>query len=98
MHRLDFTTKSLKAYVEFARKMGTTWLERNLSIILAHLSTLVSNPRNATFHVDAVYARKCVNFVLRSLLGSMLGEKAQVAAAKELCLVVIRQMNSLGEN
>ena len=77
--------------------MGGVWLERNIAALLAHLFSLVSNPRTTQFHVDAVYARKCVNFILRSLFGSQLGERAQIAAAKELNLVIVRQMNALGD-
>ncbi|ESO02529.1 hypothetical protein HELRODRAFT_155831 [Helobdella robusta] len=81
------------AYVEFCRRMGPQWLERNLSTFLNHLFSLVSNPRNTSYHIDAVYARKCINFILRSVLGSLLAEKAQVGAARELCLVVVKQIN-----
>lgn len=76
--------------------MGGLWLERNISELLSHLFSLVSNPRSAPFHVDAVYARKCVNFILRSLIGGQLGERAQIATAKELYLVIVKQMNVVG--
>ena len=76
--------------------MGGVWLERNMSEMLAHMFSLASNPRASVFHVDAVYARKCVMFMLRSLIGGLLGERAQIAAAKEICLVIVKQMNTLG--
>ena len=76
--------------------MGGVWLERNMSEMLSHMFSLASNPRASVFHVDAVYARKCVMFMLRSLVGGLLGERAQVAAAKEICLVIVKQMNTLG--
>ncbi|KAI8784582.1 HEAT repeat-containing protein 5B-like isoform X1 [Biomphalaria glabrata] len=85
------------AYVEFIRCMGGLWLERNISIFLTHVLDLVANPKATPSHVDAVYARKCVQFIMRSVIGGMLGEKAQIAAAKEICQIIIKQMNSVGE-
>ena len=48
-------------------------------------------------HVDSVYVRKCVLYILHSTLGRMLGEKTQFAACKELVAVVNRQVN-IGES
>jgi len=76
--------------------MGGVWLERNMSEMLAHMFGLVYNPRVSVFHVDAVYARKCVIFMLRSLIGGLLSERAQIAAAKEICVVIVKQMNNIG--
>ncbi|XP_067680006.1 HEAT repeat-containing protein 5B-like isoform X1 [Haliotis asinina] len=85
------------AYVEFIKCMGGLWLERNISVFLNHILEVVANPRATPSHVDAVYARKCVLFIIRSAIGGMLGEKAQIAAAKEICQIIIKQMNSVGE-
>lgn len=87
---------TFQAYVEFVKCMGGAWLERNIQELLAHLFTLASNPRASTFHVDAVYVRKCVIFMLRSLIGGLLGERAQITAAKEVYQVIVKQMNALG--
>ena len=76
--------------------MGSIWLERHTSEWLNHILYLVSNPKAAPSHVDAVYARKCVLFILNSLIGGIMSEKAQIAAAKEICAVIVRQMNALG--
>lgn len=81
----------------FIQLMGSTWLERNLNVVLAHVLDLVANPKAASSHVDAVYARKCINFIMRSVLGRMLGEKAQISAVKEMTLIVAKQMTSIGE-
>ncbi|XP_030374893.1 HEAT repeat-containing protein 5B isoform X2 [Scaptodrosophila lebanonensis] len=83
------------SYVVFVQFMGSVWLERNLGIFLAHVLDLVANPKAACSHVDAVYSRKCINFILRSTIGKMLGEKAQSAACKELIHLVAKQMNSI---
>ncbi|XP_017090384.2 HEAT repeat-containing protein 5B isoform X2 [Drosophila bipectinata] len=86
------------AYVVFVQFMGSVWLERQLSTFLAHVLDLVANPKAACSHVDAVYSRKCINFILRSTIGKMLGEKAQSAACKELVHLVAKQMNSIDFN
>lgn len=85
-----------QAYVVFIQLMGSSWLERNLTVVLGHVLDLVANPKAASSHVDAVYARKCINFILRSVLGRMLPEKAQIAAVKEMTLIVAKQMTSIG--
>ncbi|XP_071963983.1 HEAT repeat-containing protein 5B-like isoform X2 [Antedon mediterranea] len=86
------------AYVVFVRTLGGLWLDRNISVFLTHVLELLANPKATQTHVDAVYSRKCVTFIIRSLIGEMLGEKAQVSAAKELCAFIAKQMNLLGDN
>lgn len=78
--------------------MGGAWLERNLQTFLIHILDLVANPKAASSHVDAVYSRKCINFILRSVIGKMLGEKAQSSACKELVHLIAKQMNSIDFN
>lgn len=85
-------------YVVFVQTMGSVWLERNLQVVLVHVLDLVANPKVASSHVDAVYSRKCINFILRSIVGKMLGEKAQSSACKELIHIVAKQMNSIDFN
>lgn len=63
---------------------------------MRHILDLVANPKSASSHVDAVYSRKCVSFILRSVLGQMLSEKAQSSACKELAMIVKKQMSSIG--
>ena len=60
------------AYVVFVQILGGVWLERNLGVFLSHVLDLVANPKAASSHVDAVYSRKCISFILRSVLGRML--------------------------
>lgn len=86
------------AYVVFVRTMGGIWLERNLQTFLTHVLDLVANPKAASSHVDAVYSRKCINFILRSTIGRMLGEKAQASACKEIIHIIAKQMNSIDFN
>ena len=77
--------------------MGGVWLERNIVEFTNHILYLVANPRASPTHVDAVYARKCVLFILTSAIGGILGDKAQISAAKEICQVISKFMNTLGE-
>ena len=53
-------------------------MERNLSTFVSHILELVANPKATPTHVDAVYSRKCVTFIMHATVGRMLGEKAQV--------------------
>lgn len=76
--------------------MGGLWLERNISVFLNHILDLVANPKATPTNVDAVYARKCILFIIRSAIGGLLGEKAQIAAAKEISQVIVKQMNIVG--
>ena len=82
------------AYVVVAHTLGSVWLERNLSAFLVHLLDLLANPKAITSHMDAVYSRKCVAFVLRSVLNKQLSEKAQLAAIKELVNILNRHLSS----
>lgn len=77
--------------------LGGQWLERNFATFLSHVLDLVSHPRATQTHVEAVYSRRCVSFILRATVGSLLGEKAQNAAAKEICQAIGKQMKSVGK-
>lgn len=83
------------AYVVLVKTLGGLWLERNLSLFMEHVLGLVASPKATQTHVDAVYSRRCVTFILQSTLGQMLGEKAQVSACKELCRIIAKQMNAV---
>ncbi|XP_077993059.1 HEAT repeat-containing protein 5B-like [Glandiceps talaboti] len=87
-----------QAYVVFVKTLGGLWLERNVSVLLTHVLELVAHPRAAPTHVDAVYARKCVNFILRKIVGGMFGEKAQRSSAREICQIITKQMNLVSDD
>lgn len=78
--------------------LGGQWLERSFATFLSHVLDLVSHPRATQTHVEAVYSRRCVSFILRATVGSLLGEKAQIAAAKEICQAIGKQMKAVGKN
>lgn len=82
-------------YVVMVQTLGTHWLERHLNKVLAHVLELVSHPKAAASHVDAVYSRRCVGYIMQILLGKMLGEKAQLNACKDILAIVDKLMNTL---
>ncbi|XP_019061162.1 HEAT repeat-containing protein 5B isoform X2 [Fukomys damarensis] len=84
-----------QAYVVFVTTLGGQWLERSFAPFLSHVLDLVSHPRATQTHVEAVYSRRCVSFILRATVGSLLGEKAQIAAAKEICQAIGKQMKAV---
>ena len=86
-----------QAYNEFIKLMGAQWLEKNLTLVIDHIVTLAANPRTTHTHIDAVYARKCIVFIMATSVQGMLGEKAQVNAAKELAKVITREMEMMSE-
>ena len=83
------------AYVELANLMGGQWLERNLKLFLTHILNLVNNTKSVQNHLDAVYSRKCVQFILRSIIGGMLNEKVQIQAARELINIIDKCINGI---
>ncbi len=86
-------------------ELGAAWLERHCGAFVRQLLELAAVPGRSSGsgagcgspgHLEAVQLRRCVTFVLRATLGSLLGEKAQTAAAKDLGAIVAEQMNSIG--
>uniref|UniRef100_A0A674A2Y2 HEAT repeat-containing protein 5A n=1 Tax=Salmo trutta TaxID=8032 RepID=A0A674A2Y2_SALTR len=81
--------------VVFVSCLGGVWLEANFSALLVLLMELVSHTRATQTPADAVCCRRCISFILRATLGSLLGEKAQIAAAKEICLAIGKQKRAV---
>ncbi|XP_072786291.1 HEAT repeat-containing protein 5A isoform X2 [Taeniopygia guttata] len=81
-----------QTYVVFVSALGAQWLERNFSAFLSHILDLVSqsHPKAVQSPMDAIGCRRCVSFILRATVGGLLGEKAQIAAAKEICQAIWR--------
>uniref|UniRef100_UPI0037E9B09A HEAT repeat-containing protein 5A n=1 Tax=Semicossyphus pulcher TaxID=241346 RepID=UPI0037E9B09A len=84
-----------QACVVFVSTLGGSWLEANFPAFLSLLMELASHGRATQTTGDAVVTRRCVSFILRSTLGSLLGEKAQTNAAKQLCLAVAAQKKAI---
>ncbi|XP_072617442.1 HEAT repeat-containing protein 5A isoform X12 [Vulpes vulpes] len=79
-----------QAYVVFVSTLGGIWLEKNFATFLSHILSLVSqsHPKATQTQTDAVCGRRCVSFILRATIGGLLGEKAQIAAAKDICQAI----------
>lgn len=56
-----------------------------------------SHSRATQSPADAVSSRRCVSFILRATLATLLGEKAQIAAAKEICQTISKQKKIVGK-
>ncbi|XP_052001078.1 HEAT repeat-containing protein 5A isoform X2 [Xyrauchen texanus] len=81
--------------VVFVSILGGAWLETHFSSFLSLLMEWLSHTRVTQCMADAVACRCCVSFILRATLGSLLGEKAQIAAAKEICQIISKQKRVL---
>lgn len=83
-----------QAYVVFISTLGGSWLEANFPAFLSLLMELACHGKATQTAVDAAVTRRCISFILRSTLGSLLGEKAQTNAAKQLSLAVAAHKQS----
>ncbi|MGH0182895.1 UNVERIFIED_CONTAM: hypothetical protein FKN15_021084 [Acipenser sinensis] len=81
--------------VVFVSTLGGQWLERNFSTLLEHILELVSHPKATQTQMDAICCRRCISFILRATVGALLGEKAQITAAKEICQAVGKQKKAV---
>ncbi|TSW08333.1 HEAT repeat-containing protein 5A [Bagarius yarrelli] len=84
-----------QACVVFISTLGGAWLEAHFSNLLYLLMTLVCDARVSQNLAEAVYCRRCVSYILRATVGTLLGEKAQRAVAKELCLFISSQIKAV---
>lgn len=87
-----------QTYVVFVSTLRGQWLERNISAFLSHVLDLVSqaHPKVYQTQMDAICCRRCVSFILRATIGGLLGEKAQIAAAKEICQAIWKMKKVVG--
>ncbi|XP_023347268.1 HEAT repeat-containing protein 5B [Eurytemora carolleeae] len=81
------------SFVFCFRCLGQSWVEKNLSVIITQVSELVSSPKSGSTHTELVCARNSVSFILSSVLGRMLREKAQLSACKELVSSLLRSIS-----
>ncbi|KAJ8391412.1 hypothetical protein AAFF_G00090420 [Aldrovandia affinis] len=90
----DIRVGVTQACVVFVSCLGAPWLEVNFPALLPLVLELVSRPRATQSPADVVCCRRCTSFLLRAML-STLGEKAQIAAAKEICQAVGKQKRAV---
>lgn len=84
----------------FVSTLGGSWLEKNFAAFLSHILSLVSqsHPKATQMQGDAICGRRCISFILRATIGSLLGEKAQIAAAKDICQAIWKLKKVVGMN
>ncbi|GMT12475.1 hypothetical protein PFISCL1PPCAC_3772 [Pristionchus fissidentatus] len=88
------------AYVEFIRACGAAWLERTSGALCKHVLSLAAKcgtlayTNSSSQQAECVLMRSCLSYILRSTLGAMLGEAAQLAAAKQLGVLLAEHINS----
>ncbi|VDK74235.1 unnamed protein product [Litomosoides sigmodontis] len=91
------------AYVALFRELGSLWLEKNLVFVIKHLIDVISkcgplaytnNPIQAT---EVVYMRRCIAYILRSTVGTILSEQAQIAVCRELGAILADYINSFAD-
>ncbi|XP_030212239.1 HEAT repeat-containing protein 5A [Gadus morhua] len=77
-----------QACVVMVSTMGSSWLEGSLPGLLGLLAPLAHQPRAAHSPASSACTRACLSYILRSVLGPLLGEKALANAARHVCLAV----------
>ncbi|CAH8516770.1 unnamed protein product [Schistosoma bovis] len=83
------------AYIEFIVEMGPLWFETNLSTILTHLVNLLLVPRATPTHVEAIYARQCIQYLLGTVFRHLLSESIQLVAISELIKILVYHLQYL---
>uniref|UniRef100_A0A8C5FGF9 HEAT repeat containing 5A n=1 Tax=Gadus morhua TaxID=8049 RepID=A0A8C5FGF9_GADMO len=86
-----------QACVVMVSTMGSSWLEGSLPGLLGLLAPLAHQPRAAHSPASSACTRACLSYILRSVLGPLLGEKALANAARHVCLAVHTHTAALGE-
>lgn len=87
-----------EAYVFFLNEIHNPWVVNNLAFIVTHLLELLANSKSTPSHVEAVYSRKCISFVMESIINSLLGEASQLEIAKILIIAVSKQMENINKS
>ncbi|VDN83942.1 unnamed protein product, partial [Brugia pahangi] len=82
------------AYVALLRELGPLWLEKNLVFVIKHLMDVIAKcgplayTNNPTQTAEVIYMRRCISYILRSTVGIVLGEQAQIAVCRQLGAVL----------
>uniref|UniRef100_A0A915NLD4 HEAT repeat-containing protein 5B n=1 Tax=Meloidogyne floridensis TaxID=298350 RepID=A0A915NLD4_9BILA len=97
-----------QAYVAIARKLGTRWLKRNIQLWCEHLlglacksslsigstTSLPSSSQSFSSANDQLLTiRRCLHYIFRSTIGTLLSEPDQITACKRLGIVLAEYNN-----
>ena len=83
------------AYIALFKGFGPDWLEKNLLFVLHHLLALLAIPAITSSPTEAMYSRKCVSFVVESVLKANLDENERKQAITGLSKVVSKYCTSV---
>lgn len=81
-------------YVELAKLMGNTWIEKNLRLFIQKSLQLVELPPKGNTHIDSVYSRKCVHFIIDSLVNQIHNERLKLEICKILITIIQNYMKN----
>lgn len=81
------------AYSLLPKYLGTIWLEKNLTTFITHALELLASAKATATQTEAINSRKCVNFILDSTIGKLLGEKTRSQSIKCLVTIISRYNN-----
>ena len=76
------------AYIEFIRLLGSSSLDKYLPTYISCVLELIKSCKAFNTEIEIVTLRKCVNYILRSTIGSLLNESSQIRAAKEIIFMI----------
>uniref|UniRef100_F1KQ33 HEAT repeat-containing protein 5B n=1 Tax=Ascaris suum TaxID=6253 RepID=F1KQ33_ASCSU len=91
-------------YIELIKELDSLWLEKNMLLVLKHLVEVVAKcgplayTNNQAQASEVVYMRRCIGYILRSTVGAMLSEQAQIAVCKQLGAILADCINSFDYN
>lgn len=86
------------SYIEIVDQLGCNWFERHFTFYVKHLLDLLTNLKTNTTHMDAVFSRRCIFFILHSLC-KRLSEKAQLNAIKSFSTIICKyKTESIGDS
>ncbi|OZC08270.1 hypothetical protein X798_04749 [Onchocerca flexuosa] len=91
------------AYVALLKELGPLWLEKNLVFVIKHLMDIVAKcgplayTNNSIQAAEVVYMRRCIGYILRSTVGTILGEQAQIAVCRQLGTILADCINSFAD-
>ena len=82
------------AYALLIHLMGSVWWENNASLLINHFLELPIHPKSSTSHVESVFSRRCVSYIITSS-AEKLSEKSQGQVIKELVKIIVKHGCSL---
>lgn len=80
----------IHGYVYFAYEMGPEWIEKNNQTLLNHFFEILSNAKAISNNLDAIHSRRCIMFILKTIIGTFLTDQGKFLAIKELVKILAK--------